>query len=241
MSQTGKNPRCLKTEKNRYKNAQNLKYILPIFLLSAAMSDLLTYVSGFSKNRPILFWSLAAAFIAFLILLSLFEIMSKPKNIIISSLFIFVFIGFLSMLPQNSRILSSSLQTGLLDPIPLFYRSVNLIIIPLMDGSFFSLSPAPRFYDGTFLIGAIFLSAVLLNLYIPRFYCRFICPLGALFGLLGRFAIWRIGKSEDKCSNCLICEKDCEGACRAFGKNTDKRMHTLHELSPYMSARSHRI
>lgn len=207
-----------KPEKNRYKSAQNLKYVLLIFLLSAAMSDLLTYISGFSKSRPLLFWSLAAAFIAFLILLSLFEIMSKPKNIIISFLFIFVFIGFLSLLPQNSRILSSSLQIGLLDPIPLFYRSVNLIIIPLMDGSFFSLSPSPRFYEGTFLIGTIFLAAVLLNLYIPRFYCRFICPLGALFGLLGRFALWRVGKSEDKCQDCLVCEKNCEGACTPSAK-----------------------
>ncbi len=213
-----KKPIADKTENNHYKSAQNLKYILLIFLLSAAMSDLLTYFSGFSKNRPLLFWGLVAALIIFLILLSLFEITSKPKNIIISFLFIFVFIGFSSMLPQNSRILSSSLQTGLLDPIPLFYRSVNLIFIPLLDGTFFSLSPAPRFYDGTFLIGTVFLSAVLLNLYIPRFYCRFICPLGALFGLLGRFAIWRIGKSEEKCSNCLLCEKECEGACLPSAK-----------------------
>ncbi len=69
-----------KAENNRYKSAQNLKYIILIFLLTAAMSDFLTYISGFSKSRPLLFWSFAAAFIVFLILLSLFEIMSKSKT-----------------------------------------------------------------------------------------------------------------------------------------------------------------
>ncbi len=208
----------LKAEKNRYKNAQNLKYIFLIFLLTAAMPDLLIFISGFSEDKPVIFWVFTAIVIILLILLSIFEIFKKPKYIIITFLLASIFIALLSMLPQTSRLLFSSLQTGLLDPIPLFYRSVNLIIIPLLDGTFFSLSPAPRFYGGTFLIGAVFLSAVLLNLYIPRFYCRFICPLGALFGLLGRFAIWRIGKSEEKCSNCLMCEKDCEGACSPSAK-----------------------
>ena len=213
-----KKPTARKAEKNRYRSAQNLKYIFLIFLLTAAMPDLLIFISGISENKPIIFWVFTAIVITLLILLSIFEIFKKPINIIISFLLASVFIALLSLLPQTSRILSSSLQTGLLDPIPLFYRSVNLIFIPLFDGTFFSLSPAPRFYGGTFLIGAIFLSAVLLNLYIPRFYCRFICPLGALFGLLGRFAIWRVGKSEDKCPDCLLCEQDCEGACSPSAK-----------------------
>jgi len=214
----GNIPPARRAEKNRYKSAQNLKYIFLIFLLTAAVPDLLIFISGISGNKPIIFWLFIAIITTILILLSILEIFSKPKNIIISFLLTSVFIAMLSFLPQTSRILSSSLQTGLLDPIPLFYRSVNLIFIPLFDGTFFSLSQAPRFYGGTFLIGAIFLSAVLLNLYIPRFYCRFICPLGALFGLLGRYAIWRVGKSEDKCPDCLMCEKDCEGACSPSAK-----------------------
>ncbi len=208
----------LKAGQNRYKSAQNLKYFFLIFLLTAAMPDLLIYISGFSEDKPVIFWVFTAIVIILLILLSILVIFSKPKNIIISFILASVFIALLPTLPQTSRILSSSLQTGLLDPIPLFYRSVNLIFIPISDGTFFRLSPSPRFYEGSFLIGAIFLSAVLLNLYIPRFYCRFICPLGALFGLLGRYAIWRIGKSEDKCPDCLLCEKDCEGACTPSSK-----------------------
>ena len=74
-----------------------------------------------------------------------------------------------------------------------------------------------RFYVGAWLIGAVFLTAVFLNLRTPRFYCRFVCPLGALFGLLGRHAVWRIGKRDPECTDCHICEWNCEGACAPVG------------------------
>jgi len=106
-----------------------------------------------------------------------------------------------------------TLQTGLLDPLPLLTRSFNLALLPIVDVA----SAAERFYEGAWLILAIFLTAVFLNLVIPRFYCRFICPLGALFGVLDRFAIWRIGQNQSECSQCKLCEKSCEGGCEPGG------------------------
>ena len=112
----------------------------------------------------------------------------------------FVFLIFiavwllLSTLFNGYQTSVASLQIGLLDPIPLVYRSINLVILPLVDRTSVSISTIPRAYDGTCLIATIFLSAVLLNLAVPRFYCRFICPAGAMFGILSRFAVWRIGK-----------------------------------------------
>ncbi|MCJ7693305.1 MAG: 4Fe-4S binding protein [Sedimentisphaerales bacterium] len=123
----------------------------------------------------------------------------------------FVLIVFLFMAAFPS--LASSLQTGLLDPIPLVTRSVNLVLLPILDSSVNFVSVTSRFYIGAWLIFAIFLAAVLLNLLIPRFYCRFVCPLGALFGIIDRFAIWRIGKNQSECINCKLCEKSCEGGC----------------------------
>ena len=41
---------------------------------------------------------------------------------------------------------------------------------------------------------------------------------GALFGILGRFAIWRIGKNQSQCSNCKLCERACEGGCEPAGQ-----------------------
>jgi ferredoxin len=93
------------------------------------------------------------------------------------------------------------------------YRSINLVVLPLFDHTSLSGSTIPRAYDGTWLIAIIFLSAVLLNLAVPRFYCRFVCPAGAMFGTLSRFALWRMGKTRNECSDCHLCEKNCEGAC----------------------------
>ena len=89
---------------------------------------------------------------------------------------ILVFFLFMAAFPS----IAASLQTGLLDPIPLITRSFNLVLLPIADGTV-------RFYTGGWLIFAIFLTAILLNLIIPRFYCRFVCPLGALFGIIDRF------------------------------------------------------
>jgi len=123
----------------------------------------------------------------------------------------FILIVFLFMAAFPS--IGASLQTGLLDPIPLVSRSFNLLVLPIVSKG----SATERFYEGAWLILVIFLAAVLLNLVIPRFYCRFICPLGALFGILGRFAIWRIGKNKSECINCKLCEQSCEGGCEPAG------------------------
>jgi len=123
--------------------------------------------------------------------------------------FILIFLLIMAAFPS----LAATLQTGLLDPIPLVTRSFNLILLPIADGSVNLLSVTGRFYETTFFIFVFFLAAVLLNFVIPRFYCRFICPLGALFAILSRFSIWRIGKNTKTCSNCKFCEQHCEGAC----------------------------
>jgi ferredoxin len=42
--------------------------------------------------------------------------------------------------------------------------------------------------------------------------------LGALFGVISRFAVWRIGKMQEPCSDCKLCEKSCEGGCDPSGR-----------------------
>ncbi len=127
-----------------------------------------------------------------------------------------ILVVFLGMAAFPS--LAATLQIGLLDPIPLITRSVNLVLLPLLDRVAAVSSPTSRFYEQAGLLWTVLAAAVLLNLVIPRFYCRFICPLGALFGLLSRFAIWRIGKSDRPCTDCGLCQRSCEGACSPAGK-----------------------
>ncbi|MBN1788792.1 MAG: 4Fe-4S binding protein [Sedimentisphaerales bacterium] len=106
-----------------------------------------------------------------------------------------------------------TIYTGLLDPIPLFTRTVNLLLLPVADNSVNFLSAIDRFYQTAPLILAVFMIFVILNFFIPRFFCLFICPLGALFGILNRFALLRINRNE-KCTDCKMCNKHCQGSCQ---------------------------
>lgn len=45
---------------------------------------------------------------------------------------------------------------------------------------------------------------------IYRPFCRYLCPLGALYGLFNRFALYRYRFDEEKCTDCGACEKACE-------------------------------
>jgi len=127
----------------------------------------------------------------------------------------YVLVAFLALAAFPSA--AATLQVGLLDPIAVITRSFNLVLLPIVDSPTSFIFISRRFYEGGWLIFAVFLAAVLLNLAIPRFYCRFICPLGALFGIIDRFAIWRIGKKQRECVNCRLCDRDCEGGCEPSG------------------------
>ncbi len=52
------------------------------------------------------------------------------------------------------------------------------------------------------------------TLVVRNLYCRFLCPVGALLGLLSRLTVFKI-KRWSECKTCRICEKTCEwGAIR---------------------------
>ncbi len=53
---------------------------------------------------------------------------------------------------------------------------------------------------------------LLLNLIAPRFWCRFVCPLGGLLGFISRRSILHLRQSAH-CSHCLGCARNCQGAC----------------------------
>jgi ferredoxin len=114
--------------------------------------------------------------------------------------------------------LTGTLLTGVFDPLPLLHRSINLTLAPVLDSGPMVLAVKPRHYSGAWLIGAVLAAIVGLNLITPRFFCRYVCPLGAFFGLLARFSPWRIGKAVDHCGECTVCEMQCEGACTPSGR-----------------------
>jgi polyferredoxin len=130
----------------------------------------------------------------------------KFQNIKYYILIIFV---VMAILPFSG----GSLQTGLLDPISLVTRTFNQIIIPVLDASSNITSLSTRYSAESLIIFIVFLLAIFLNKLLPRFYCRFICPLGALFAVFSSVAFFRIGKNNNHCTDCKKCEASCEGGC----------------------------
>ncbi len=108
--------------------------------------------------------------------------------------------------------LFGSLQIGLLDPICLLYRSFTGALLPAANMPTQNLFGDYRLHRGAWLIGFLIFGLVAMNLVIPRFFCRVLCPLGALLGILSRFAWWRIERDPVKCTDCDLCLLNCEGA-----------------------------
>ena len=61
-------------------------------------------------------------------------------------------------------------------------------------------------YTGGFIILAIIAIGAA---FIERFFCRYLCPLGAVFSILSKARIFKIQKIRDKCGSCRICTNNC--------------------------------
>jgi polyferredoxin len=124
-----------------------------------------------------------------------------------------------------------SVQIGLLDPLCLLHRSVATAVAPLWDMtvaagervfetdlSAWRFRPDPGMHQLAWLIGGLFVLLVAMNLAVPRFFCRVLCPLGALLGFFSRFSLWRVDRDPGKCTDCNLCLGSCEGACDPQGR-----------------------
>jgi polyferredoxin len=128
---------------------------------------------------------------------------------------------------------------GTMDPISLTVRSLGLSILPGMNYGLHALCDLlyrsgirplkftadaldfigqwtllsfrqPHFAQGFFL-GLIFVTVLVLNLRFTRFWCRALCPLGALLGALSRWSILGLVKRESQCEECNRCLLNCQG------------------------------
>lgn len=63
---------------------------------------------------------------------------------------------------------------------------------------------------GLLSVGGMLLLLIMIgNFFVERFFCRYICPLGAVFSILSYFRLYRIQKPGDKCGACQLCTKKC--------------------------------
>lgn len=199
---------------NRPRPAQALKYHVLAFVLAAAAGDAL---AGWPRVGAGPLWPLAVAGAGALALLALWVAGQRGWR---GPVWLAAFLaGWLAL----SRLVSggepsASLLGGFLDPLPLLHRSISLAVLPLIDRGGFFFGGTPRAFVGAWAVLAMLAAVLLLNLHTPRFFCRYLCPLGALMGLAGRWAPLRLSRNQDGCKHCLVCEAHCEGACAPSGE-----------------------
>ncbi len=103
------------------------------------------------------------------------------------------------------------------------YRSGPAWLASLSDSAYeFLKSWALPFKAREYLLGgtslAILLGVLALEFARPRFWCRYLCPLGALFSLAARRSLLR-RKPSKSCPGCRQCAEDCRmGAFAADGR-----------------------
>lgn len=134
---------------------------------------------------------------------------------------------------------------GWLDPFSLLVRSVGLSVLPatnyglraflgLLEHSRYAfvqtLGSALHFILGLLLLsfkqpyfrfgiwlGIIFVFLVTLNFRITRFWCRALCPLGALLGIVSHWSVLGLVKNPKHCNDCNRCLLRCQGGDDPIG------------------------
>jgi polyferredoxin len=129
---------------------------------------------------------------------------------------------------------------GLFDPICIAVRAIGLGVIPAaqyvtgrglggvqdipvrpiqsaadhtQDALATTVWQSHQFYfHQTWLIVFLLVAVLFMNRFIPRFWCRVLCPLGSFLGVFAKFALFGMEKDHAKCTDCNLCLVNCQGA-----------------------------
>ncbi len=128
----------------------------------------------------------------------------------------------------------SSLSLALFDPITILFRALTLSLLPALDwvltrleillfqvkilqaplGAFEEMTRGRiiPYGEASFRLGLAFsvflVGILLLNRLRPRFWCRYLCPLGAFLGIISKVALVR-RRIDERCIDCARCQRMC--------------------------------
>jgi polyferredoxin len=101
--------------------------------------------------------------------------------------------------------------------LSLFVLLIGLAMAPTMIAFFFISDYYKvvdvrmlRFFTNMSLITmGVLLALVVSSVLYKNFWCRYLCPYGALLGLVSRFSPFKIRRNEEKCVHCHACTQHC--------------------------------
>jgi len=138
---------------------------------------------------------------------------------------------------------------GLLGENPMGYFSLSeyiFVFFPnMISDMILTGSLAPLFSNLlVFIIFIFYLVVIVLSVWYPRIYCRYICPFGAVASAVGEYSFLKLSRNPVKCvgrTECGICEKVCPKQIRMLdepfefftGKGECNFCLKCKELCPY--------
>ena len=116
--------------------------------------------------------------------------------------------------PAVNKMARAALEAGVSLNIPLMSPALDALYSK-MTGTVLAFEQ-PMFRQ-SLLIGLVLTIILGLNLLAPRFWCRYICPLGAMLGLIGwKQMAARVGVDKGACISCRKCVVACQGDATPF-------------------------
>ncbi len=100
------------------------------------------------------------------------------------------------------------LLSGFVSAIPIITRGFLFIIAPLQLGFSRGWHQVPPIHPGQVFSILLFAAVLALGFLRPRFWCKYVCPSGAVFSLGNLFRVTE-RKVEDSCIHCNKCVQIC--------------------------------
>lgn len=126
----------------------------------------------------------------------------------------------------NKKLFKRKLQIKITNKIDYFLKKLKYIILLFIFvlfwtfnfksstnldpwTSFANLIAIPPKLTSTSIGFILLLFIIIGDFLIERFFCRYLCPLGAIFSLISKFSIFKIKKTINKCGSCKACSVHC--------------------------------
>ncbi len=135
------------------------------------------------------------------------------KYFLLTVVLLSAFLGFIIVQFFDPITILTRTITFLLYPLLLFLGEETLTIIrPLADRMGWMTISYASFTQKVYGMGWVTFILVGMILFLGRmrhrFWCRYLCPLGALLSLFSRFGLFR-RRVNDECTDCGLCQKGC--------------------------------
>ncbi|TFF97987.1 MAG: 4Fe-4S binding protein [Promethearchaeota archaeon] len=153
----------------------------------------------------------------------------KIKTFITIGLIIIMLGVFMSSFTDDELFEGIKASLGPLGTKPMAIFSLSEFIFVIFPDVilqiFLTATLFPIFSDIVVFISFFFYLIILgLTIFYPRVYCRYICPVGALSGMISRFSFLKLARSPVKCpgrQECGECENVCPKQIRILDESFD--------------------